>query len=578
MTPNGQLTWMRDLVSRYKRSIVIALVLGLITSGFSALLMFTSGYLISDTALAGTTLFSIMIPIACVQLFGIGRPLARYLERLVSHSWVLRITSDLRLALYRDFLDRSSDPARVRSAAQYLGLLSDDVDHLQNLYLRVVFPTVIALLVYAGTCIVFDLFSVPFAFLMLLILGVEVIALPLAALFATRLTVRNLKDAKSTESAKLTDDIFGSLDWVLSGRSAQTIDAHFEALENLRRRDAHVRFVQRAISLSQALTLGLVLCLIIVWSSGKFTGASADPNWIAAFALGFFPLLESFSLLPAAVSSFNGHEEAVRRLDGHLMWKPVESPTRRTPLEAANADNSAGISLSGVSYCYPHTAKDALSNVDLDIDAGQSIAILGRSGSGKSTLAGIIRASLNPDSGVALLTQNGATEPASADKVGFIGQSEHIFNRTVRENLKLGNDSASDEMLWNALRNVGLYDIVSSYEQGLDAVLGETGIGLSGGESHRLALARILVADYPVVVIDEPFAALDPETESQLLDVLLDTFADRTLIVITHHLARIERFDRVVFLEDGRIVLDGSPDDLNNESDYFRSLIALDRA
>ena len=117
---SSRFTWLRNFLSSYCRPFVAALVLGLIASGFSALLMFTSGYLISATAQEGVTLFSIMLPVAFVQIFGLGRPLARYLERLVSHSWVLRVTSDLRRMLYRHVAGNASDPARARAALQIM--------------------------------------------------------------------------------------------------------------------------------------------------------------------------------------------------------------------------------------------------------------------------------------------------------------------------------------------------------------------------------------------------------------------------------------------------------------------------
>ena len=147
----------------------------------------------------------------------------------------------------------------------------------------------------------------------------------------------------------------------------------------------------------------------------------------------------------------------------------------------------------------------------------------------------------------------------------------------MRENLTLGVLDASDDKLIQTLENVGLGDKFASLENGLDTIVGETGVGFSGGEAHRIALARVLAADSEIVLVDEPFAALDPITENQLLDTLFTTCEERTLVVITHHLAQIERFDRVVFIEDGRLDLDGSPAELTGASDRFRKLVEFDR-
>ena len=147
----------------------------------------------------------------------------------------------------------------------------------------------------------------------------------------------------------------------------------------------------------------------------------------------------------------------------------------------------------------------------------------------------------------------------------------------MRENLTLGVLDASDNKLVQTLENVGLGEKFESLENGLDTIVGETGVGFSGGEAHRIALARALAADTAIVLVDEPFAALDPITETQLLDTLFTTCEGRTLVVITHHLAQIERFDRVVFIEDGRLDLDGSPAELMEASDRFRKLVEFDR-
>ena len=161
---------------------------------------------------------------------------------------------------------------------------------------------------------------------------------------------------------------------------------------------------------------------------------------------------------------------------------------------------------------------------------------------------------------------------------GYIPQTAYLFDRSLRDNLKLGNPDATDGELVSALDRVGLTERFRAMPLGLDTLIGETGDAVSGGEAHRIALARALLADRPFVIVDEPFAALDPLTERELLDTLLDAFANKTLVVITHHLAGIERFDRVVQLDAGRITLDGAPSDLAESAPSFKRLLDFDRA
>ncbi len=559
--------WFKSFLVKYRRSVIFALVLGLAASGCAALLMFTSGYLISATAIPGISLFTIMVPVACVQLFGFGRPAARYLERLISHDWVLKITSDLRRMLYWGIERRAGDPERKRAAGEYLGLLSDDVAHLQNLYLRVIFPTAVAILLAIGASIMFGVFSIPFALLMVLIFVLVVAVLPNVALLATRAQTAYAKSLRAQEYTSLTDDVLGAADWVLADRGDDAVDAHMKASITLREIELKLRTRQRVLSLVGTIILGLAVCAVVVWSSGRFgsTGMDMSAGFIAAFVLGFFPLIEAFSVLPAAVSQAPVHEDSIARLDEYVSDKPQPSPTSEMP--GSGHCNQGTLIFDHVSYTYPSADKPALDDLTLTVEAGSSVALLGRSGSGKSTFAEIARGALTPTSGA--IDVGGA--------IGFLGQTPYLFNRSLRENLTLGVLDASDDKLVQMLENVGLGKKFESLENGLDTIVGETGVGFSGGEAHRIALARVLAADTAIVLVDEPFAALDPITENQLLDTLFTTCEERTLVVITHHLARIERFDRVVFIEDGRLDLDGSPAELMEASDRFRKLVEFDR-
>ena len=584
--------WFKRFLVRYKRSVIVALLLGLLSAGCSALLMFTSGYLISATARDGISLFSVMIPVACVQLFGIGRPLARYLERLVSHDWVLKITSDLRLMLYRGIEKRMDDPSSARSTGEYLSLLADDIAHLQNLYLRVVFPTAIALLLSVGAVVLFGAFSLPFALVMLLVFALTVFGIPYVTLLATRARSEFIKTSRANHFAALTDDIQGATDWILANRADDVRAFHARADSAVRSDEARLRMIERILSLASTLLLGCAICLVIAWAGGRFGASASEANWIAAFVLGFFPLIESVSMLPAAVSNATFHADALARLDEYILPEDdncVIDEANCTEDSAALAvengeafdanviEPSYSVEFDCVSYAFPGTKRNAIQNVSLAIPDGQSVALLGRSGSGKTTLAQLARGVIKPDTGHVRISH--AHEHAGSSlSIGYLGQEPYLFNRTLRENLSFGMPDKSDEQLIGFLDVVGLKEKYDSLENGLDTVVGETGVGFSGGEAHRIALARVLAANTPIVLVDEPFAALDPETEDSLLDALLTSCNDRTLIVITHHLAQVERFDRVVFLEDGCIELDDTPSNLMETSERFRMLVMFDRS
>ena len=588
--------WFSQFIGRYKRSVVVALALGLVASGFSALLMFASGFLISATAQPGITLFAIMVPIAFVQIFGLGRPFAHYLERLVSHDWVLKVTSDLRLMLYDAIERRIEDPALARATGEYLGLLDDDIAHLQNLYLRVVFPAAIAVLLAIGACMTFAFFSAKLVALMLVSLAVCVVALPYASLLIAGAKSREAKRMRAAEYPALADDVGGSRDWVYAKRGTEAVLAHAKSDGAIRLTESSSRLVERAFALASALCLGATSCAIVCWSGSNLANGPGE-NWIAALALGFFPLIEAFTALPHSLAQITVHEDAVARLDEYLGERncPDETP-RDLDGSAVRADAgdlalqahdapltsaTSAISLARITYTYPRALRPALSDISIEIPAGQSVAIIGRSGSGKSTLFHIIRGVLPPQRGAMSIlgmeeTESDVPKSPGEPLVGYLGQTPYLFNRTLRENLTLGVFERDDDALASALKSVGLGAKLKSLPDGLNTVVGETGVGFSGGEAHRIALARTLVADTPIVLVDEPFSALDPETEQSLLTTLFDVCAEKTLLVVTHHLSGIERFDRIVFVEDGRIALDGTPAELAAQSPLFTALLALE--
>ena len=620
--------WFKGYVARYKGAVAKALGLGFVTGACAALLMFTSGYLISATAVAGVMLFAIMIPVACVQLFGLGRPLARYLERLASHDWVLHVTSDLRLALYRAVARRVGDPSRDRAMGEYLGILADDVAHLQNLYLRVVFPTAIAYLLGIGASLFFGWFSLSFAAVVFLSLVVVAVVFPMACLASTRKTFERVKNGRADEYTKLADDVYGAIDWLLAGRGTQACSRHERADTAIRVSEERIRLVQRSFSLASVVVLSCLACAILVWSgqmfgvgwgesAGAFDGgvaAAGNANWIAAFALGFFPLIESFVMLPGAFSEGVAHRAAVQRLDG-LLGSEVEDAEDAGPADCSSGeeglsdyaefieglpafqaegskDGSLAIELRDVSYAYPGSSRDAVHDMTLEVPCGEAVAVLGRSGAGKSTFAALLRGVIVADDGGLCIRGAGYSSDDHEDGsevilpaereclsrlVGYVGQTPYLFNRSLRDNLTLGVQDATDEQLLEVLRAVGLEGKVGKLSKGLDTVIGETGTGFSGGEAHRVAIARVLLSQAPIVLVDEPFSALDPETERDLLDTLIAACEGRTLIVITHHLAEINRFDRVVFIGNGHVELEGAPEALMQSSPRFKTLVGFDR-
>ena len=564
--------WVKPFFFRYRKALALALALGLLTFGFASALMVTSGYLVSASAMVETILF-LHLPLIFVRIFGAGKPILQYLERLTSHDWVLRMTSGLRLKLY-EALERDAVFFRAtHRTGDVLGLLAEDIGHIQNLYLRTVFPTVVAWLLYVAVVACLGWFSLWLALAMLLVLGVAVFLVPLVSVLANAARQTRHKQMKNDLYAELADNVLGVSDWVFAGRGDEYLNRHKEREREMRAiQERMERFGRRRDLVLQAL-FGVCAVLLLVWAGGRFGPEGGDAaNWIAAFVLGFFPLIDAFAPLSSAAVEAGAYRDSVERLNDLPAPGEVAAPA---PEPRAPFD----VRIEHATYRYPGTERDVLSDLSLVVPQGQRLAVLGRSGAGKSTLASLVRGDVRPSAGRATL--GGAPTAELGDEaakwIGVIQQRTYLFNMTLGDNLRIGREDATDEEVWDALGKVGLRPMVERLPRGLDTMVDEAGLRFSGGERHRIALARVLLQDVPVVILDEPTVGLDPLTERALLDTLFGALEGKTVIMITHHLAGVSAMDRVVFVEDGRIALDGAPDELARTSERYRRLLAFDR-
>ena len=564
--------WVKPFFFRYRKALALALLLGVLTFGFASALMVTSGYLVSASAVAETILF-LHLPLIFVRIFGVGKPILQYLERLTSHDWVLRMTSGLRLKLY-GALERDAVFFRAtHRTGDVLGLLAEDIGHIQNLYLRTVFPTVVAWLLYVVLIACLGWFSLWLALAMLLVLGVAVFLVPLVAVLANAARQARHKQMKNELYAELADNVLGVSDWVFAGRGDEYLTRHKERERQMRSIQERMERFGRRRDLVLQVLFGLCAVLLLVWAGGRFGPEGGDAaNWIAAFVLGFFPLIDAFAPLSSAAVEAGAYRDSIARLNDLPEPREDAAPARepRAPFD---------VRVEHAAYRYPSAERDVLSDVSLTVPQGQRVAVLGRSGAGKSTLASLVRGDVRPSAGS--VTLGGAPTAELGDEaarwIGVIQQRTYLFNMTLADNLRLGREDATDEEMWDALDKVGLRPLVERLDRGLDTMVDEAGLRFSGGERHRIALARVLLQDVPVVVLDEPTVGLDPLTERALLDTLFEALAGKTVIMITHHLAGVGALDRVVFVEDGRIALDGAPDELARTSARYRRLLAFDR-
>lgn len=564
--------WVKPFLKQYKKTLYLALFLGFCTFFCGGALMFNSGYLISKSASHPSNILLVYIPIVLTRAFGIGRPVFRYVERLTSHNWVLKMTSNLRVKLYRILEQDAIFFKRDYSLGDVMGLLAEDINHLQNLYLRTIFPTVIAWLLYIFIVIALGFYSLWFALVMLFYFGIILIVFPLWSVLVNGARQKQEKVLKNELYTNLTDNVLGISDWIFSQRGQEYVELHEQAQADLYAVQAKLRKFNNLRGLLFELTYGGMALVTLLWASGQFVGDHGGAaNWIAAFVLAIFPLVDAFAGLPAASQETNVYADSLERLN--------KLPDQRAAKEVSELPQAPyDLVVKDLSFQYGKNQKEVLTDLNLTIKRGQKLAILGRSGSGKSTLANLLRGDLKPTKGQITLggVDVSALNEQMADYIGVIQQAPYLFNTTLINNVRLGNENASPEDVWAVLERVGLKKMVASLPKGLETMVDEAGLRFSGGERHRLALARILLQDTPIVLLDEPTVGLDPVTEQALITTFMEQLQGKTLIWITHHLKGIEQVDKVIFIEDGQLEMEGSPEELAKTSPRYQKLKAID--
>lgn len=569
-------TWVRPFFKKYKRLLALVLFLGLMTFFAGSALMFTSGFLISKSATRPWNVLVVYVPIVLTRAFGIGRPVFRYTERLGSHNWVLKMTSDIRYKLYRSLESRASQSKEEFQTGSILGILAEDIEHIQNLYLRTIFPTLIGLLLYVLIVIMLGFFSIPFALMIALLLGILIVVLPLTSVAINRAKIYRRKYKRHVLYNQLTDSILGVGDWQYSGRYDEFLTRYNESESAVREEDIKLNRYTRFQDLVIQFVFGLIVLAIFFWAGTYFgdKGGSAL-NWVAAFTLAVFPLMDAFSPISQGVTELPMYEDSTKRLHD---LPPVED--EEDVIISGQTDVSFDqydVCLEDVSFNYQSNGKVILSDFNLTIPTGQKIAVLGKSGTGKTTLTKLIRHDLVPDKGTITIGGHAVSDIADMSSyVGVLNQAPHLFNTSILNNVRLGNVEATDEEVLQAIKQAGLQPVVDTLPNGADTVVEEAGQRFSGGEQQRIALARILLQKVPVVIVDEPTIGLDPITENALLTTVFDVLKDKTVIWVTHHLLAIEKADRVIFIEEGAIKMDGSPQELKQTNEHYRHLLSLD--
>jgi len=537
--------------------LALATLLGACAAAAAICLIATSAWLISRSAQRPQE-SAVAIAIVGVQFFALARGLCRYAERLVGHDAAFRALADIRVRLYRRLERLAPLGLPAFRSGDLLARLVHDVDALQDVLLRVLPPFAIAISVGAAT--------VAGVFLMLPAAGLILLAaLALAGTLVPWLTARlaardelRQAGARGELTATVVDLIEGAPELLVNGAAPEQVRRALAA-DAVLSTIAHKR--ARTAGIGQGLTS--LCCGLAMWGAlavGVTAVRAGQMHGVLLAGIALIPLVafELVVALPAATQTL----ERVRRSAARVQ-EVMEAPLPVTePLQAlALPEPPYALRARRLRARYPHAGSDALDGIDLDLSAGRRVAIVGPSGAGKSTLAGVLLRFLDYSAGSVTL---GGLELSELDGdecrtvIGLVAQDAHIFDSTLEENLRLARRDAGPNELRAALAAVRLLEWAEELPDGLATALGERGMRVSGGQRQRIAVARALLADFPLLILDEPGEHLDMATGDAILAEMGVVTSGRAMMLITHRLAALEDFDEVLLLAGGRVLERGT--------------------
>lgn len=550
------------LYKRHKWMLSLGVVLAIITLLASIGLLTLSGWFLSASAVvgvAGVYSFNYMLPAAGVRGAAITRTAGRYFERLVSHDATFRVLAHLRVYTFSKVLPLSpSGIARFRQG-ELLNRLVADVDTLDHLYLRVISPLAGALVVILVVAVGLSVLDVTLALTLGGIMLLTVLLLPPLFYRAGKSTGEALTALRAQYRQQLTAWLIGHAELTIfnaASRYRDALDSTESEWHEAQRRQAGLTAISQAVMM---LISGMTVVLMLWMAAGGVGGNTAPGALIALFV---FCALAAFEALAPVTGAFQ-HLGQVIASALRVTQLTEQQPDITFSDATMSVPEQAAVTFDKVSFRYSQQAQPALNQVSLTIQAGERVALLGRTGCGKSTLLQLLTRAWDPQQGeitLAGLPLTQYSESALRASMSVVPQRVHLFSATLRDNLLLAAPQASDARLASTLTQVGLEKLLE--DGGLNSWLGEGGRQLSGGELRRLAIARALLHDAPLMLLDEPTEGLDAGTEQQILSLLDTVTANKTVLMITHRLRGLADFNRIVVMDNGQIIESGNHDEL----------------
>ena len=569
----------RTEIKKNKSMMALVVILGILSTVSGAALMYVSGFLISKSSLRIGNILMLQVPTVLTRTFSLSQSTFAYLQRLTSHNLVLGIIEKMRSRVYKILEPHALKLKKEYKSGDLLGLIAEDIEHLQNIYLKTIFPSIVSLVLYVIFVTLMFGYDMSYAILATLFGLFIIFIVPFVSLTFTRRNFQVMKEAKYDLYKNFTSAIFGISDWISSNRVNDFMNEYQGKETRLLKKETKIKifvhFRENLVNFIAGLTV-----FYMIYSCWNMTlNDSIENVYIASFCMMALSVMSVSVMTSESVAHIPGYEVSIRRVKDFYANEQDDVDIDKA------LENKEGnvIDIENVAFAYEN-GKNVLDNISLSIKKGEKVAILGRSGVGKSTLVKLLTGTYTDYTGSISVLGKVPTEKMLGTKISLLNQKPYLFDMTIRENLKLAlldkkeevTDDEINSKIEESLEKSQLTRLISELPEGINTNVFETGSRFSGGERQRIAFARTLIQNNELLLLDEPTVGLDPKTEHELLKTIFETNRDKTIVWITHHLNSIKYMDRIIFIKDGKVEMNGTHEELYKTNEKYRKLYDMD--
>ena len=569
----------RTEIKKNKSMMALVVILGILSTVSGAALMYVSGFLISKSSLRIGNILMLQVPTVLTRTFSLSQSTFAYLQRLTSHNLVLGIIEKMRSRVYKILEPHALKLKKEYKSGDLLGLIAEDIEHLQNIYLKTIFPSIVSLVLYVIFVTLMFGYDMSYAILATLFGLFIIFIVPFVSLTFTRRNFQVMKEAKYDLYKNFTSAIFGISDWISSNRVNDFMNEYQEKETRLLKKETKIKifvhFRENLVNFIAGLTV-----FYMIYSCWSMTlNDSIENVYIASFCMMALSVMSVSVMTSEAVAHIPGYEVSIKRVKDFYANEQDDVDIDKA---LQNKEGNV-IDIENVTFAYEN-GKNVLDNISLSIKKGEKVAILGRSGVGKSTLVRLLTGTYTDYTGSISVLGKVPTEKMLGTKISLLNQKPYLFDMTIRENLKLAlldkkeevTDDEINSKIEESLEKSQLTRLISELPEGINTNVFETGSRFSGGERQRIAFARTLIQNNELLLLDEPTVGLDPKTEHELLKTIFETNRDKTIVWITHHLNSIKYMDRIIFIKDGKVEMNGTHEELYQTNKKYRKLYDMD--